>query len=305
MTTEEQRLVVAGQDAELLLVRGNSPHRPCLENRVAYQWEMEGDIIGQWCGHKRNALTLKWLESAVNGPATPGGARAALDVGCAFGNTMLMLNSRLGKRPDVRLVGVDLHEEGVRYAQSFAKSVPGYSNCEFLVADLSIRLPFEDHTFDAVNLGDVLEHMQRPGEALRELARVSKPGAVILIGTPLKDGLIKRVARIVNRVSGGRVYKSYYSGKDTQLDGQGNPVMITKAGLDHVSEMSFGQLRKLIAENGLTIEQTELMPVMSGSRWFDRHPFLLAFLMLFEAVHGVLRRPSWAHGVRFLVRVPK
>ena len=36
---------------------------------------------------------------------------------------------------------------------------------------------------------------------------------------------------------------------------------------------------------------------MSGSRWFDKHPFLLSGLVFVEAMHRVLQRPSWAHAV--------
>ena len=48
---------------------------------------------------------------------------------------------------------------------------------------------------------------------------------------------------------------------------------------------------------GLRLAEVELMSVMSGSEWFDEHAFLLAGLMALEAVHRVLRRPSWAHAV--------
>jgi ubiquinone/menaquinone biosynthesis C-methylase UbiE len=284
----------------LLLQRAANPHRPSLESRVAYQYELEGDTLGSMNGAKKNRITLDWLADEVQGKA----AAAVLDVGCAYGNMLLMLNARLGKPADLRLVGVDLYPESMEYAKAFAQHVEGFENCEYQVADLSARLPFADHSFDAVNLGDVLEHMDHPDVALAELVRVSKPGGAILISTPLKNSLFKRVARFGNWLSGGRLYRSYYKGKSTDLDEHGQPVMVTKAGNDHVSEMTLKELYALLASQSLVVERKEMMPIMSGSRWFDRHLFMLSMLIFLEAVHSVLRLSSWAHSVCLLVRVP-
>jgi SAM-dependent methyltransferase len=218
---------------------------------------------------------------------------------------LLMLNARLGKCRDIRLAGIDLDPDSIRYAQTFAEHVPGYANCQFQVADLSHSLPFADHTFDAVNLGDVLEHMENPPAAIRELMRVTKPGGVILISTPLKNGLFKRVAALGNRITHGRLYRDYYRGKSTELDGEGNPVMVTRVGHPHISEMTFRELKTLLQGEGLDLERMEMMPVMSGSKWFERIPFTLAGLMFVEALHSLLGRPSWAHSVMILARKRK
>lgn len=46
------------------------------------------------------------------------------------------------------------------------------------------RLPFGDARIDAVALLDVLEHLPRPGAALREMARVLKPGGTLVLQVP-------------------------------------------------------------------------------------------------------------------------
>ena len=51
------------------------------------------------------------------------------------------------------------------------------------IADLS-RLPFAPGSFDAVLNIVTLEHLRDPGEALREMARVLRPGAPLLIAAP-------------------------------------------------------------------------------------------------------------------------
>ena len=208
------------------------------------------------------------------------------------------------KRQDVRLVGVDLHADAIRYAEAFARQVPGYENCEYHVADLAAGLPFEDKTFDAVNLGDVLEHMEQPDKVVQELMRITKPGGLILISTPLKTGLFKFLAKSANWLTGGKVYQSYYAGKDTPLDTQGRPVMITAAGHDHISEMKYSALINLLRSQGLKIETCHMMPVMCGRRSFDRDPFILSWLMFIEAIHSVFQFRSWAHSVVIAARKP-
>ena len=49
----------------------------------------------------------------------------------------------------------------------------------------------------------------------------------------------------------------------------------------------------------LKIEDKMMMPVMNGSQWFDKHKFLLSFLLFLEAIHDILQIPGCAHSVCF------
>jgi SAM-dependent methyltransferase len=53
------------------------------------------------------------------------------------------------------------------------------------------RLPFDDNLFDVVISDQVFEHVRNYGEVLKELARVTKPGAVMLHLFPSKYRLIE------------------------------------------------------------------------------------------------------------------
>lgn len=284
---------------DILLRRGLLPHRVALEDYVAYEWEGGGNFLGQRHEERRDALVLKWLGEAVR---AAGESAKVLDVGCSYGNHLFMLNGALGKPDNVEMVGVDLFEPAVRRANVFAQAIPGFSNCRFEVADVSAGLPFEDDTFDAINLADVLEHLVDPESALHELRRIAKPGATIVISTPLKDTIFKRMAVVTNRTLRGRLYRAYYPGKNTTLDRDGRPIMVTFAGHDHISEMTLTQLTGLCGDVGLAVEEAEPMSVMSGSRWFDQHGVLLAALLVLETIHEKLRRPSWAHSVMLRLR---
>ena len=68
---------------------------------------------------------------------------------------------------------------------------PGYVNLDLVkipgidvVADLERRLPFPDDTFDEIFSSHVLEHVRDLIPLLGELARISKPGAVLRIEVP-------------------------------------------------------------------------------------------------------------------------
>ena len=53
-----------------------------------------------------------------------------------------------------------------------------------VVSDIA-RLPFADHTFDAVLCSEVLEHVPAPIAVLGELARVLRPGGTLLVTAPV------------------------------------------------------------------------------------------------------------------------
>lgn len=48
----------------------------------------------------------------------------------------------------------------------------------------AMTLPFADNSFDSLISSEVLEHLPEPGQALTEAARVSRPGAWLLLTVP-------------------------------------------------------------------------------------------------------------------------
>ena len=96
--------------------------------------------------------------------------RSLLDAGCGEGESLERLRPVL---PD-RVAGFDLNQESVDFA---AKRLPEYT---FSVENI-YELPFADNAFDVVMCCEVLEHLDDPGAALRELGRVAKRRLILSV----------------------------------------------------------------------------------------------------------------------------
>ncbi len=84
-----------------------------------------------------------------------------------------------------RLVLFDIQRDMLELASGRIKQA-GLSNFECIEGD-AISLPFEDGQFDAVLLVTVLGEVSDPGKALREIARVLRPSARLVIAEQLGD----------------------------------------------------------------------------------------------------------------------
>lgn len=121
-----------------------------------------------------------------------------LDIGCGDGLFLEMI-----KMKGLVGTGVDLSEEGIKKCKE--------RGLDAQVIDLTFKkLPFSDNEFDSVVLLDILEHLYRPEEFLREAARLSKK--IIIISVPNFNSLPARLQVFFgkvpenNRPNKGHVY---------------------------------------------------------------------------------------------------
>jgi SAM-dependent methyltransferase len=99
-----------------------------------------------------------------------------VDVGAGRGHFVRLLAEALRARgldPGDRLYACDLMPESFEVEEI---------SCRPIAADG--RLPFADGQFDAVVSIEVVEHVEDPFFFWRELARIAKPGASIVVTTP-------------------------------------------------------------------------------------------------------------------------
>lgn len=82
--------------------------------------------------------------------------------------------------PQGSIIGVDLTSEVIAQAKELAEQKGGLPpNVSFTTGNVLEGLPFEDETFDAVFMSQVLIHIPEPVKALKELRRVLKTGGFI------------------------------------------------------------------------------------------------------------------------------
>jgi ubiquinone/menaquinone biosynthesis C-methylase UbiE len=100
--------------------------------------------------------------------------QSILDVGCGEG---ILTRRWAARRPDRRVVGVDLEDPALRAAWAAAGPL---ANLE-LRAMRADALAFADDAFDLVTAIEVLEHLPDPEAALAEMSRVARQGLLVSV----------------------------------------------------------------------------------------------------------------------------
>jgi SAM-dependent methyltransferase len=122
--------------------------------------------------HYNNVDDSAYLSSArMLREVLPAGARV-LDYGCGMGAFLTTLRA------------VDLAPLGVEFDAEAAEAAGRRSGCEVLTVDAFWAHGSAD--FDAIHLGDVLEHLPDPAGVLRRLLSRLRPGGVLFGEGPLE-----------------------------------------------------------------------------------------------------------------------
>jgi ubiquinone/menaquinone biosynthesis C-methylase UbiE len=104
-----------------------------------------------------------------------------LDAACGRGAYTLATADVIG--PEGRLVAVDLWEDGISILQKEA-AAKQIENLTTFVGDVSLKIPMENNSADVCLMATVLHDLAAEGvdqEALKEVARVVKPGGTLVI----------------------------------------------------------------------------------------------------------------------------
>lgn len=104
------------------------------------------------------------------------GACQVLEAGCGVGaQTITMARNS----PDAHITAIDISDSSIAEAKKKVEKA-GCTNVFFRQADI-YNLPFEPESFDHIFVCFVLEHLERPGEALNCLKKVLKIGGTITV----------------------------------------------------------------------------------------------------------------------------
>jgi SAM-dependent methyltransferase len=142
-------------------------------NLEEYRRMFEAEESHWWYAGMRS-ISFALLGSRL--PAAPPQGRRILDAGCGTGNNLRHLSG------EGRAYGLDLSEEALRFCRERGVTA---------VRGRVGSLPYGDGVFDCVTSFDVLYHrwVENDQAAVREMARVLRPGGVVLIRLPAFEWL--------------------------------------------------------------------------------------------------------------------
>lgn len=148
------------------------PHEvAAMFDRTARRYDLVNDVIS--LGQVR--LWRKAAAAAVD--AGPG--ELVLDLGAGTGTSTDAFTA-LGARAVASDFSLGMLRTGVRRRGGSGLSGGGVRGVTFIAGD-ALRLPFADGVFDAVTISTALRNVQDTGQALREMLRVARPGARLVI----------------------------------------------------------------------------------------------------------------------------
>jgi len=152
---------------------------PSRDNKESFVRDMFNSIAGRY-DLMNTMMTLgmdrSWRRFTVRRSGLkPGGY--GLDVCCGTG--MLTMEQAKAAGPEGRVVGLDFSENMLAVAKENLKDFHLKDNIS-LVQGNAMALPFGDNTFDCVTVGWGLRNVPDVMTAVREMARVVKPGGMVV-----------------------------------------------------------------------------------------------------------------------------
>jgi SAM-dependent methyltransferase len=136
---------------------------------------------------RRVSLLVSWAESMLASVSGEG-----LEIGSGYGYLLFPMARFL---PKIHWSAVD-HPSRKYISEDDFGRVFQQQNCEFVGLDLTREvLPFPDDHFEIATFSEVLEHLpvERVNFVLMEIARVIKPGGVLLASSPNQASLENRL----------------------------------------------------------------------------------------------------------------
>jgi SAM-dependent methyltransferase len=165
------------EDGWLNTDNSREPFLSYVERDPSVNWSEELEALHE--DASRTHFMDRWTREAIieRLGLLPTGATVA-DVGCSTG---FLLEDLARAYPRATLIGIDLVSAGLRKAH---RAVP---KARLVRAD-ACTLPLRDASIDAVVSANLLEHVPDDCGAVREIARVLRPGAVAVLVVPAGPG---------------------------------------------------------------------------------------------------------------------
>ncbi|WP_176594088.1 class I SAM-dependent methyltransferase [Sphingobium sp. EM0848] len=182
------------------------------------------------------------------------------EIGCGTGQMSLYL-----AHGDRVVIGADLTRASLLLATGAAKDF-GIGRALFVETDL-FAPGLRDSAFDVVYCSGVLHHTPDPRAAFRRIARLARPGGMIVIG--LYNGFARiplRLRRIVARLTAGRWIPGDPVLKDRTTEAERHRAWLRDQychPLEHCHTLA--EVRRWFGENGITYVRSYPSALLGGS----------------------------------------
>lgn len=210
--------------------------------------------------------------------------RRILDVGAGGGEFLIDCAKR-----GIRATGIEYSAENVREAQERAKSAGVAIEC---VEGAAEHMPFADASFDFANVCEVIEHVDDPNAALREIRRVLAPQGIAYVSFPSRFSWYDTHFHVpfVNWLP--RAWSDAYLsllGKHKTYSGE--------AGRQRLSDMhyyTYGGFKRLAEEAGFGVEDLRMRKIRSREKGIRAILMIVLYTALrpwyFRALHVLLTK---------------
>lgn len=111
-----------------------------------------------------------------------------LDIGCANGSFVYAAKIK-GMHP----IGIDLDPDSIKLGKRY-----GLDLRHMALEDAK----FKENMFNAINLGDIIEHVKNPDSFLMECYRILKKGGVITVSTPNTNSIFSKATLLLYEMFG-------------------------------------------------------------------------------------------------------
>ena len=222
--------------------------------------------------HKMKSIVLEFI-----GDSLCNGARI-LDVGCGRGHDLLRISEKYQERT-LKLYGIEVVREDALVAARRAVEHPGNPSISVLMSEAE-KLPFREEQFDAVICSEVIEHLPNPDMALREIARVTKPGGTLAITTPNMGNKLHKLRKFLptslrSKANEWREMQKVIDSERRSADG---------VNLPHVSELTAGQWCGKCRSAGFEVLETRRGSLLFGDPYLESRPVLWAASVMMDRV---------------------
>lgn len=238
-----------------------------------YFWKLRQVMLGR---------TVERLLQANTGAQ----AVRVLDLGCGPGTNLFDVSDRCARFGRAQWFGLDLNQQEAAMGADRSRWRVGERTLQpirFLSGDI-FNLPLADNSIDIILSSEVVEHLPDPMPALKEMARVLKPGGYAMVTTPNPHNLPELVGYGLDKLSGGGFKKFYWKGQDEKSA----PPLKAAVGFGHVSVHPFRVWRPWFEQAGIPVVKKVRGPMIFGSPFFDRQRFICGLLIALDPLLDLL-----------------